>query len=102
MCAEAAVLAVQYAAVRRLQLRCFELRSAGMIAGVAVLGVLLLFGVRAIGLSALMTAILGAVCYFCAVYAALLALGEPVLREAAARLRKRISRSAESASDEEN
>ncbi len=85
--AEAAVLAVQAAAVRRLGIRLAEGKSALRIAGVTLAASVELLLLRLVPLTELGRVLLGAVLFFGTVYGVLLALKDPALTEMAAALR---------------
>ncbi len=88
--AEAAVLAVQGAEVRRLGVRLADGRSALRIAVITLAACAELLLIRLVSLPALGKMLLGAVLYFGTVYGVLLALKDPVLTEMTAALRGRL------------
>ena len=88
--AEAAVLAVQLAAVRKLDVRLAEGKAALRIAAVTLAASGELFLLRLAPLPELWRALLGAVLFSGSIYGALLALKDPVLTWVRAALRERL------------
>ena len=89
--AEAAVLTVQAAAVRRLDMRLANGRDALRIAVVTLAASAELLLLRLLRLPAAGKVLLGAVLFFGTVYGVLLALKDPALAEIASSLRRRMS-----------
>ena len=90
--AEAAVLAVQTAAVQKLGIRLLDGKAAIRILAVTAICAIELIVLRIVSLSALRKALLGAVFYFGTVYGVLLALKEPTLGAVFGRIKEHFGR----------